>query len=133
MSLTIRQLRYFIAAAETGQVSHAAMELNISQSAVTAGIQGLEAALGARLLARGGQGVSVTPQGARFLSRAKAIIAAVEEATRSPLGEETQVSCDLVAQRKISGCPRTYQHLRSRRKYFDLAQMVLRPLLFLQQ
>jgi DNA-binding transcriptional LysR family regulator len=92
VSLTIRQLRYFIAAAETGQVSHAAMELNISQSAVTAGIQGLEAALGARLLARGGQGVSVTPQGARFLSRAKAIIAAVEEATRSPLGEDKQVT-----------------------------------------
>jgi DNA-binding transcriptional LysR family regulator len=89
--LTIRQLRYFIAAAETGQISHAAMELNISQSAVTAGIQGLEASLGARLLARGTQGVSVTPQGARFLSRAKAIIAAVEEATRSPLGEESQV------------------------------------------
>ena len=92
MSLTIRQLRYFIAAAETGQVSHAAMELNISQSAVTAGIQGLEASLGVRLLARGAQGVSVTPEGARFLSRAKAIIAAVEEASRSPLGEETQAS-----------------------------------------
>ncbi|MDM7932171.1 LysR family transcriptional regulator [Tabrizicola sp.] len=91
MSLTIRQLRYFIAAAETGQVSHAAMELNISQSAVTAGIQGLEANLGARLLSRTAQGVSVTPEGARFLSRAKAIIAAVEEATRSPLGEESRV------------------------------------------
>jgi len=91
MSLTIRQLRYFIAAAETGQVSHAAMELNISQSAVTAGIQGLEATLGARLLSRSATGVSVTPEGARFLSRAKAIIAAVEEATRSPLGEETQI------------------------------------------
>ncbi|THD82746.1 LysR family transcriptional regulator [Aliigemmobacter aestuarii] len=91
MSLTIRQLRYFIAAAETGQVSHAAMELNISQSAVTAGIQALEATLGARLLSRTAQGVSVTPEGARFLSRAKGIIAAVEEATRSPLGEETQV------------------------------------------
>jgi DNA-binding transcriptional LysR family regulator len=91
MSLTIRQLRYFIAAAETGQVSYAAMELNISQSAVTAGIQGLEAILGARLLSRNVTGVSVTPEGARFLSRAKAIIAAVEEATRSPLGEETQI------------------------------------------
>ena len=91
MSLTLKHLRYFIAAAETGQISHAAMEMNISQSAVTAGIQGLEATLGARLLARGAQGVSVTPQGARFLSRAKAIIAAVEEATRSPLGEESQV------------------------------------------
>lgn len=90
MSLTIRQLRYFIAAAETGQISHAAMELNISQSAVTAGIQGLEASLGVRLLVRNAQGVSVTPQGARFLSRAKAIIAAVEEASRSPLGEETE-------------------------------------------
>lgn len=92
MSLTLKHLRYFIAAAETGQISHAAMELNISQSAVTAGIQGLEATLGARLLARGAQGVSVTPQGARFLSRAKAIIAAVEEATRSPLGAESDVT-----------------------------------------
>lgn len=95
MALTLRQLRYFIAAAETGQVSHAAMELNISQSAVTAGIQSLEASLGVRLLARSAQGVSVTPQGARFLSRAKAIIAAVEEATRSPLGVETQVTGSL--------------------------------------
>lgn len=92
MSLTLRQIRYFIAAVETGQVSHAAMEMNISQSAVTAGIQGLEAQLGVRLLTRGAQGVSVTPEGARFLSRARAIIAAVEDATRSPLGEETRVS-----------------------------------------
>ncbi len=92
MSLTLKHLRYFIAAAETGQISHAAMEMNISQSAVTAGIQGLEATLGARLLARGAHGVSVTPQGARFLSRARAIIAAVEEATRSPLGEEGEVT-----------------------------------------
>jgi DNA-binding transcriptional LysR family regulator len=43
-------------------------------------------------LARGAHGVSVTPQGARFLSRARAIIAAVEEATRSPLGEEGEVT-----------------------------------------
>ncbi|MEZ5796316.1 MAG: LysR family transcriptional regulator [Paracoccaceae bacterium] len=89
MSLTLKQLRYFIAAAETGQISHAAMEMNISQSAVTAGIQGLEAQLGVRLLARGAQGVTVTPEGARFLARARSIMAAVEDATRSPLGEET--------------------------------------------
>lgn len=92
MSLTLRQIRYFIAAVDTGQISHAAMEMNISQSAVTAGIQVLETQLGVRLLVRGAQGVSVTPEGARFLSRARAIIAAVEDATRSPLGEETRVS-----------------------------------------
>lgn len=92
MSLTLKQLRYFIAAAETGQISHAAMEMNISQSAVTAGIQGLEATLGVKLLSRRAQGVSVTPEGARFLSRARGIMAAVEDATRSPLGEETRIT-----------------------------------------
>jgi DNA-binding transcriptional LysR family regulator len=92
MPLTLKQLRYFIAAAETGQISHAAMEMNISQSAVTAAIQGLEAELGVKLLTRSAQGVTVTPEGARFLGRARGIMAAVEDATRSPLGEETRVT-----------------------------------------
>lgn len=92
MSLTLKQLRYFIAAAETGQISHAAMEMNISQSAVTAGIQGLEAQLGVTLLRRGAQGVTVTPEGARFLARARGVMAAVDDATRTPLGEETRVT-----------------------------------------
>ena len=78
MSLTLKQLRYFIAAAETGQVSQAAVEMNISQSAVTAGIQGLEAQLGVKLLSRSAQGVAVTPEGARFLSRARSIMAALK-------------------------------------------------------
>ncbi|MBL4929755.1 LysR family transcriptional regulator [Fuscibacter oryzae] len=92
MSLTLKQLRYFIAAAETGQVSQAAVEMNISQSAVTAGIQGLEAQLGVKLLSRGAQGVAVTAEGARFLSRARSIMAAVHDAVHSPLGEEARVT-----------------------------------------
>lgn len=92
MSLTLKQLRYFIAAAETGQISHAAMEMNISQSAVTAGIQGLEAQLGVSLLRRVAQGVTLTPEGARFLDRARSVMAAVEDATRSPLGEESRAT-----------------------------------------
>ena len=35
MSLTLRQIRYFVATAEIGQISQAAIQLNISQSAVT--------------------------------------------------------------------------------------------------
>lgn len=92
MSLTLKQLRYFIAAAETGQISLAAMEMNISQSAVTAAVQGLEAQLGVRLLTRGAQGVALTPEGARFLTRARAILGAVEDAVRSPLGDETRAT-----------------------------------------
>lgn len=92
MPLTLKQLRYFIAAAETGQISHAAVEMNVSQSAVTAGIQGLEADLGVKLLSRGAQGVALTPEGARFLARARGIMSAVEDAVRSPLGEETRLT-----------------------------------------
>lgn len=46
MALTLRQVRYFIATAEFGQISQAAIHLNISQSAVTSAIQELEGMLG---------------------------------------------------------------------------------------
>ena len=41
MSLTLRQLKYFTAVAEVGRISHAALQLNISQSAVTTAVRGL--------------------------------------------------------------------------------------------
>lgn len=84
MSFSLKQIRYFVAAADSGQVSQAAVELNVSQSAVTAAIQQLEAALDLRLLDRNPSGVSVTPAGARFLLHARNILAAVEEAMRVP-------------------------------------------------
>src|SRR5262249_6981365 len=49
MSFSLKQIRYFIAAADAGQVSQAAVELNVSQSAVTAAIQQLEGVLGVRV------------------------------------------------------------------------------------
>ena len=82
MGFSFRQVRYFIAAAELGQVSHAAVELNVSQSAVTAAIKQLEELLGTRLLVRHASGVSLTLEGARFLPQARAIAAAVAEAMR---------------------------------------------------
>lgn len=92
MSLSLKHVRYFIAAAETGQISHAAMEMNISQSAVTAAIQGLEAQLGVKLLDRTPTGVTPTLEGARFLNHARNIAAAVEDAVRSPLGAGRKVT-----------------------------------------
>ena len=85
MTITLKQLDYFIATAESGQVSHAAVELNISQSAVTAAIKTLEADLGVRLLERNHAGVRLTMEGARFLEHARVITGAVAAAVRSPL------------------------------------------------
>lgn len=84
MSFSLKQIRYFIAAADTGQVSHAAAELNVSQSAVTAAIQQLENIIGTRLFERRPTGVSLTPEGARFLLHARNVMAAVDEAMRVP-------------------------------------------------
>ena len=89
MSLSIRQVRYFVAAADYGQISQAAIELNVSQSAVTAAIKQLEASLGERLFIRSANGVALTAEGARFLLHARNIIAAVNEAIRSPLTEDS--------------------------------------------
>ena len=89
MPLSIKQVRYFIAAAEAGQVSQAAVELNISQSAVTAALQQLEQELGVSLFSRHAGGVSLTAEGARFLQHARNIMAAVNEATSTPLTEDT--------------------------------------------
>ncbi|NRC57269.1 LysR family transcriptional regulator [Neoaquamicrobium sediminum] len=92
MSISLKQLRYFVAAAEVGRISQAASELNISQSAVTIAIQQLEMTVGTRLLVRSHDGVSVTPAGTRFLSRSRDILSAVEECVN-----ETRRSTALIA------------------------------------
>jgi len=84
VSVSLKQIRYFIAAAESGQISQAAVELNVSQSAVTAAVQQLEATLGIRLFERNPGGVSLTLEGNRFLLHGRNVMAAVEEAVRAP-------------------------------------------------
>jgi len=83
MPLSFRQVRYFIATAEAGKVSLAGANLNVSQSAITAAIKSLERELGARLLRRHSNGMSLTYEGHQFLQHARNIEAAVSEATRS--------------------------------------------------
>lgn len=82
MSFSLKHIRYFVATSAAGQVSRAARELNISQSAVTAAIQQLEGIVGFSLLDRHAGGVSLTVAGARFLQRAEHILAAVDDALR---------------------------------------------------
>jgi DNA-binding transcriptional LysR family regulator len=84
MTVSLRHLRYFVAAADSGQVSRAAVELNVSQSAVTGAIRQIEARIGARLFDRHATGVSLTLEGTRFLQHARNIVASVNEALRIP-------------------------------------------------
>ncbi|BBH46520.1 LysR family transcriptional regulator [Pseudomonas sp. KU43P] len=85
MSLTLRQVRYFVATAEIGQISQAAIHLNISQSAVTTAIKELEAMLGVLLFQRSPQDMNLTDAGRHFLNRAYVILRSVDDALNSPL------------------------------------------------
>jgi DNA-binding transcriptional LysR family regulator len=91
VSVSLKQIRYFVAAADSGQISQAAVELNVSQSAVTAAIQQLETRLGMRLFHRNPAGVSLTVEGSRFVLHARNVMAAVEEALRVPRASDSAV------------------------------------------
>ena len=75
MRFSFRQLEYFVAAGETGSVTRAAQGSHSSQPTVSAAIAKLEASLGVQLFVRHhAQGLSLTPEGRRFLGEAKALL-----------------------------------------------------------
>lgn len=80
LGLTLRQIRYFVAVAETGSITRAAAAVNISQSAITEAIKALEGQLGARLVERRARGVALTHEGHQFVRSARAIMSAVADA-----------------------------------------------------
>lgn len=86
MAFTIRQLQYFVAAAERGSVSGAAQNLSISQSSVTEAIKELETDLGVALFERHPRGLTITHKGHQFLRHATKILADVSDARRALYG-----------------------------------------------
>lgn len=68
LDISFRQIRYFVCTAELGQVSLAAQELNITQSAITIAIRELENKLNAQLFIRAAKGMTLTEQGKLFLN-----------------------------------------------------------------
>ncbi len=92
MELSLRQIRYFIAAADAGQVSKASKNLNVSQSVVTTSIKRLEEIVGSSLFERHQSGISLTYEGSRFLDHARHIIQSVDEAVRIPKRVKEDVS-----------------------------------------
>ena len=84
MSISLRQIRYFIATAEAGKVSQSATNLGVSQSAVTEAVKALERETGAKLFRRHANGMALTYEGTQFLRHARNVVAAVQEALRAP-------------------------------------------------
>lgn len=74
------QYRIFVTAVETGSISAAAQQLNISASAVSKQIAALEQNLGVRLLERSNRSIRPTEMGQSFFQNCKAILRSVADA-----------------------------------------------------
>lgn len=75
MNMNLRQLRAFVAVAQTGSFSRAARSLGLSQSALSQAVQQLEGDLGLRLLDRTTRSVQLSAAGRDFLPGIQRVLA----------------------------------------------------------
>jgi len=78
----LRQLRHFVALAETLNFSRAAERMHIAQPPLSISIRKLEGELGVQLFDRGPRHAALTPAGHMALAPARAALAAADETTR---------------------------------------------------
>ena len=80
--MNLRQLKYFIGVVEAGNMTRAAEQLHVAQTALGMQIRQIEEDLGVALLVRHSRGVEPTKAGTLLHARALAILKLVEEARR---------------------------------------------------
>lgn len=77
--MKLSQIRAFVAVAECCNFSEAALQLDVTQSAVSHAIASLESELGVQLFCRGRQGAVLTPAGERLLVHARQVLHLLEK------------------------------------------------------
>jgi DNA-binding transcriptional LysR family regulator len=82
LSMDTRDLRYFIAAAESGHLHQAAERIGRSQPALSKCIRRLEVEIGARLFEPSGRGIKLTPVGQALLLRARVLVQGMHDTVR---------------------------------------------------
>ncbi|MFN4327689.1 MAG: hydrogen peroxide-inducible genes activator [Limnobacter sp.] len=88
-NLSLKQLTYLLAIAETLNFTRAAEQCFVTQSTLSGGLAELERQLGVKLVERDRQRVALTPIGQQVVNRARALLAASVDLVRM-----TQESCD---------------------------------------
>jgi LysR family transcriptional regulator for metE and metH len=90
MNLEVRHLHLMIAIAEEGGVTRAARRLNLTQSALSHQLAGLEDRLGTRLFLRLGRRMALTPAGEALVRAARGLLDGMERAEQevSRLGSD---------------------------------------------
>jgi DNA-binding transcriptional LysR family regulator len=97
MQLSLRQLRYVVAAADTGNVSGASRRLNVSQPSLSSAIAEVEAYVGVPLFVRHhGRGVTLTPAGEKIVNAARLLLKHAEDFAQSALDHSSGLKGEIV-------------------------------------
>lgn len=91
MDLELKHLRCLVAIVDSGSFTDAAIELGMSQAAVSRTLLALERVLGVRLLHRTSRMVAPTPAGVQTLTRARILLAAADELVREAATGNTRL------------------------------------------
>ena len=92
-------VRTFLTVAEAGQFSDAAIDLSLTQQAVSKRVAVLERQLGVRLFARTARGVRLTREGETFLPHAKEVLRVAERAAASVRPDRRPLRVDVINRR----------------------------------
>ena len=90
--LDLNLLPVLVAVADTGSVTAAAARLYLTQSAVSAALGRLKAALGESIVIRHGRGVVLSERGARLVAEARPHLDAIVQAALLPAGFDPRTS-----------------------------------------
>jgi DNA-binding transcriptional LysR family regulator len=116
--MELRQLRYFVALAETRNFHRAAERLHMSQPPLTVAIRKLEEELGAALFVRGTRGVTLTPAGRASLAAARATLDQAERfretAREGAAGERGRLRIGFIGSATFELLPRIIPEYRRR-------------------
>lgn len=97
--MDLEGVRTFVAAADAGQFQGAAVELGVTQQAVSKRIAGLERGLGVRLFTRTARGAVLTIDGQAFLPHARELLRVAERAAGSVRTGRRPLRVDVIASR----------------------------------
>ncbi|MBB4684249.1 LysR family transcriptional regulator [Amycolatopsis jiangsuensis] len=91
MDLELRQLRCLVAIVDAGTFTDAALELGVSQAAVSRTLASLEQVLGVRLLHRTSRSLTPTTAGVQVLARARHLLAEADNLVREATTGHTRL------------------------------------------
>lgn len=116
-------MRTFVVATDEGQLQEAAVELGISQQAVSKRIAALEKELGVRLFSRTARGIQLTTEGEAFLPHARALLDVASRAVESVRPGRRPLRIDVLGRRSV--CASLVQGFHRQHPEFELEVVTL--------